>query len=100
MRGGAIKRFLRLFAVFAFAMALASCARVDAAYPAPWNGPVASSRTLTIGGASIQLDFGPGAVGLAPERIIAWVTNAAQSVAVYYGRFPVARDRSRVEFDP
>lgn len=99
MRGGAIKRFLRRFAVFVFAMTLASCARLDAAYPAPWNGPVASSRTLMIGGASIQLDFGPGAVDLPPERIIAWVTNAAQSVSVYYGRFPVARDRILVEFD-
>src|ERR1700739_3488275 len=99
MGGGAIKRLLRRFAVFAFAMTLASCARLDAAYPAPWNDPVANSRTLTIGGASVQLDFGPGGTDLQPERIVAWVTNAARSVSVYYGRFPVRRDRILVEFD-
>lgn len=99
MRGGGIKRLLLRLTLFSLATAVASCARVDAAYPAPWNDPVASSRTLTIGGASIQLDFGPGAVDLPPEHITAWVRNAAQSVSVYYGRFPVARDRILVEFD-
>ena len=100
MRSRPGKRLLSLTSVFALVFCIASCARVDAAYPAPWNDPVASSRTLTIGGASIQLDFGPGAFDLAPDRIVAWVTNAAQSVSVYYGRFPVRRDRILIEFDP
>ncbi|HTD55426.1 MAG TPA: hypothetical protein VK670_08585, partial [Silvibacterium sp.] len=99
MRGGATQRSLRRLALFALGAALTCCARMDAAYPAPWNDPVATSRTLTIGGASIQLDFGPGSTDLAPDRIVAWVTNAAQSVSVYYGRFPVSRDRILVEFD-
>ena len=99
MPGSAIQRFLRRLAVFAFVASLASFVRVGAAYPPPWNDPVASSRTLTVGGASIQLDFGPGAVDLPPDRIVVWVTNAAQSVSVYYGRFPVPRDRILVEFD-
>jgi hypothetical protein len=94
MKSGAVKHFLRRFSLAAV-MILAS-----SACPAqPWNAPVASSRTLNIGGASIQLDFGPGQVDLAPNPIVAWVTNAAQSVAVYYGRFPVPRDRILVEFD-
>jgi hypothetical protein len=99
MAGGAPNRVLRRLAVLAVAVVLASCARVDAR-SAPWNDPVATSRTLTIGGAFIQLDFGPGAVDLPPERIVAWVTNAAQSVSIYYGRFPVSRERILVEFDP
>jgi hypothetical protein len=98
MPGGTVHRFLLRLAVFTFAAALAFCLRVQA-FAAPWNDPVASSRTLTIGGASIQLDFGPGQVDLPADRIVAWVTNAAQSVAVYYGRFPVPRDRILVEFD-
>ncbi len=104
MPGGGVARFFRRLAVVAFASSIAACICIEdayaAPYPAPWNDPVASSRTLTIGGASIQLDFGPGTVDLPAERIIAWVTNAAQSVSIYYGRFPVRRDRILIEFDP
>src|ERR1700758_960134 len=87
--------------VLAFAAAFATwaCADLPSELSAPWNDRVAISRTLRIGGASIQLDFGPGTADLAPDRIVAWVTNAAQSVSVYYGRFPVSRDRILVEFD-
>ena len=103
MPGGVVQRVLLRLAVFAFAAVLAPCACVDAAqdfhHGPPWNAPVASSRTLIIGGASIQLDFGPGSVDLRPDQIIAWVTNAAKSVSLYYGRFPVSRDRILVEFD-
>ncbi|MBV8631206.1 MAG: hypothetical protein JOZ83_09805 [Silvibacterium sp.] len=99
MRGGAVKQSLRRLGLFALAFAAVSCDRVSAAFPPPWNDPVASSRTLTIGGASIQVDFGPGDIDLAPEQVITWVRNAAQSVSVYYGKFPVARDRILVEFD-
>ena len=99
MRGGVVNRSIRLaLAVAAVAVAIAFCVRVSAR-SAPWNDPVASSRTLTIGGASIQLDFGPGSVDLPPDRIVTWVANAAKSVSVYYGRFPVPRDRILVEFD-
>ena len=100
MEGGATKQFFRRFLLFAALAVLVSCTRVDAAYPAPWSTPVASSRILHVGGASIQLDFGPGTTDLPPDRIVIWVTNAAQSVAVYYGKFPVARDRIFVEFEP
>ena len=98
MRGGTVKRFVCRFAVFVAVVILASCSRVDAAYP-PWSGPVASSRTLHIGGSSIPVDFGPGNTDLPPDRIVAWVENAAKSVTVYYGRFPVPRDRILVQFE-
>ena len=98
MRSGVLKRFLRRFVLVAAAVSVVSCTRVDAAYPGPWSAPVASSRTLHVGGASIQLDFGPGKTDLPPERIVAWVENAANSVTAYYGRFPVPRDRILVEF--
>jgi hypothetical protein len=99
MRSGAVKKNLSRFAVFVAVVFFTSCARVDAAYPAPWSGPVASSRTLHVGGSSIQVDFGPGTTDLPADRIVAWVENAANSVTTYYGRFPVPRDRILVQFE-
>ncbi|QNI35158.1 hypothetical protein H7849_23710 [Alloacidobacterium dinghuense] len=66
----------------------------------PWQHPVASSRTIRIGNAAIQIDFGPGSFDLPTETILKWVGNSASSVATYYGRFPVARDRVLIEFAP
>src|SRR5215472_6153499 len=66
----------------------------------PWKHPVASSRTIKIGDATIQVDFGPGSFDLPTETILKWVSNAASSVATYYGRFPVARDRVLIEPAP
>jgi hypothetical protein len=108
MTGGAVKRFLRRFVVFSAGIILLLPAGVNAAFPtpqfaprsAPWSATVASSRTLHVGGAAIQVDFGPGATDLPSDRIVQWVENAAKSVAVYYGRFPVSRDRVLVEFQP
>src|SRR5271168_193717 len=97
MTSGVSKRFLRRISILA-ATVLVVPAPVHAGYPAPWSDPVASSRTLQIGAASIQVDFGSGATDLPPDRIVAWVENAANSVTVYYGRFPVPRDRILVEF--
>ncbi len=98
MTSGVVKRFLRRISVLA-ATVLVVAAPVHAGYPAPWSDPVASSRTLKIGGASIQVDFGPGTTDLPPDRIVQWVENAAKSVTVYYGKFPVSRDRILVEFE-
>lgn len=66
----------------------------------PWVHPVASSRTIRVGEATIQVDFGPGSFDLPKETILQWVGNAASSVATYYGRFPVARDRVLIEAGP
>ena len=59
----------------------------------PWRNAVASSREIHIGGATIQIDFGPGQFDLPPEQVVQWVQNAATAVAAYYGRFPVASAR-------
>ncbi|HEX5233797.1 MAG TPA: hypothetical protein VFW25_00560 [Silvibacterium sp.] len=61
---------------------------------------MASSRTVTVGGASIQIDFSAGAIDLPPDAIIDWVEHAARAVATYYGRYPVPRERVLVVFVP
>ena len=66
----------------------------------PWAHPVASSRVIKVGEATIQVDFGPGSFDLPTETILRWVGNAASSVATCYGRFPVTRDRVLIEPAP
>jgi hypothetical protein len=44
-------------------------------------------------GGTIRVGFAPGDFDLARARILKWVANAADSVARYYGRFPVADAR-------
>ncbi|MFP5235142.1 MAG: hypothetical protein ACLGSD_04515 [Acidobacteriota bacterium] len=55
--------------------------------------PVASSQTLHIGDANIQVDFAPGTFNLGQAAILNHVRMAANAVTTYYGRFPVPRDR-------
>jgi len=64
---------------------------------APWNGPVVASTTLHIGGASVQVDFGPGPLDLPRERVLAWVETAAKTVSGYYGGFPVRSARILIQ---
>jgi hypothetical protein len=66
----------------------------------PWRSPVASSQTFLIAGSTIRVDFAPADPGTAGSsfdlpnpQIMHWIENAATSVATYYGRFPVPRDR-------
>lgn len=59
----------------------------------PWRAPVASTRSFTITGSTIQVDFAPGSLDLPTPQIMQWVENAATAVATYYGHFPVPRDR-------
>jgi hypothetical protein len=63
----------------------------------PWRAPVASSQTLSVGGATIEVDFGPGSFDLLPAQILDWVRRAATAVTTYYRRFPVPRDRILVQ---
>jgi len=63
----------------------------------PWRAPVASSQTLSIGGATLQVDFGPGSFDLPTAQIVDWVRRAATAVTTYYGHFPVPRDRILIE---
>jgi hypothetical protein len=59
----------------------------------PWRSPVASTQNFHIDGSVIQVDFAPGSLDLPTPQVLQWVENAASSVATYYGRFPVPRDR-------
>jgi hypothetical protein len=63
----------------------------------PWRSPVASTQTFHIDAATIQVDFAPGSLDLPTPPIMQWVENAASSVATYYGRFPVPRDRIPIQ---
>lgn len=51
---------------------------------------------LRVGGATIEISFGPGGFNLPLEAILAWVANAARAVAHYYGTFPVPVTRVRI----
>lgn len=76
---------------------MTAMAQMDRHHGPPWEAPVASSHSFRIDGATIQVDFGPGALDLPLDRVMQWVENAASSVATYYGRFPVPRDRVLIE---
>jgi hypothetical protein len=61
---------------------------------------IASTHTLKIGGAELQVDFAAGALDLTPVQVLPWVERAAKAVTTYYGRFPVARARILVVPSP
>jgi hypothetical protein len=45
------------------------------------------------GGATIDVTFASGKIDLARDKVLAWVTDAANSVSAYFGRFPVSHAR-------
>lgn len=49
----------------------------------------AQSMTITQGDAKINVTVSDGAFNVANADLRTWIANAADSVAVYYGRFPV-----------
>jgi hypothetical protein len=55
--------------------------------------PLSSSQKLTVGSATIEVDFGQGALDLPVSDVLPWVQRAATAVATYYGRFPVLSAR-------
>lgn len=63
----------------------------------PWSGPVASSQSIHVGGASIQIDFVPGDLNVPKSEVVQWIGTAARAVSEYYGKFPVPRARVLVE---
>jgi hypothetical protein len=54
---------------------------------------VDSTHNVSVGGATIQVDFGEGTLDLGTEAVVGRVKDAAQALTVYYGKFPVTRDR-------
>jgi len=63
----------------------------------PWSSEVVDSKVLRSGGASIQVDFGPGKFDLPREQLLAWVQMVADTVSGYYGRFPVTSARILIQ---
>jgi hypothetical protein len=54
---------------------------------------ITSSRSIPMGGATIQVDFAEGPLDLGVETVADHVRDAARAVTMYYGRFPVAKAR-------
>jgi hypothetical protein len=77
-------------------IALDSSSRVHAqpeGHLPPWKAQVVSSKSLSTGGATLQIDFAAGVLDLPQEKILPWIQRADQAVTVYYGRFPLKRAR-------
>ena len=64
---------------------------------APWDSQVVDSKTLRSGGATIQVDFGPGPLTLPRDRVLSWVQTCADTVSGYYGSFPVRSARILIQ---
>ena len=58
---------------------------------------IVASQSFVEGGGTIQVDFAAGDLDLSHSDVVSWVQASAHSVAVYYGRFPVARARVVIE---
>ncbi|HLY43623.1 MAG TPA: hypothetical protein VKR52_20585 [Terracidiphilus sp.] len=67
-----------------------------AGYSQPWRAPqgIATTRTLSIGGGTIEVDFAKGPpLDLTNDQVMQHIRMAATAVATYYGRFPLSHDR-------
>ncbi|HYK16583.1 MAG TPA: hypothetical protein VEV37_01125 [Bryobacteraceae bacterium] len=51
------------------------------------------SQQIHVGASTIDVTFGSGEFDLPQAQIINWITHAADAVAAYFGRFPVASAR-------
>jgi hypothetical protein len=51
---------------------------------------------VTSGGATIEVSFAPGKLDVPRARLLAWISNAANAVTEYFGRFPVEQPRLMV----
>lgn len=49
--------------------------------------------TLTIGGATLNIGFAPGAFELPPSALLGWLETSAKAVSLYFGKFPVGSVR-------
>jgi hypothetical protein len=61
-----------------------------------WTAANATTTTLNIGGATIQIEIEDGPFDLPPEKILGWIRAAATAVTGYYGKFPVPTLQLRV----
>ena len=51
------------------------------------------SSPINVGGGTLYVAFGPGALQLSHQRVLAWVTRSARAVARYFGRLPDSNAR-------
>jgi len=56
-------------------------------------GLLAQDAHVTSGGVSIEVSFAPGKFDVGRDALLAWITNAANAVSEYFGRFPVQHPR-------
>ena len=54
---------------------------------------IAFSESFHAGNSLFQVDFGPGVLELSHDQVVQGIQTAAESVARFYGRFPVSRVR-------
>jgi hypothetical protein len=61
----------------------------------PWRpaAGIASTHELKIGDSVLQVDFANGSMDLTADQVLKHIRDGAEAIAVYYGRFPVARAR-------
>lgn len=57
---------------------------------------ITSAASLLIGGANLQIEFSGAAPDLPKASIIAKISQSAEAVAAYYGKFPVSSARIQV----
>jgi len=88
-------KILRTARALGFLVAIAIPDRWAAAQSdSPHHPPVISfSQSLAVEGGTLQIDFAEGELDLPRAELIQRIGSAAHAVAVYYGRFPVARAR-------
>lgn len=55
---------------------------------------------MEVGGAKLELVFEHGKFAAGDAALVEWVREAARAVSSYYGRFPVARARIQIYFNP
>jgi len=54
------------------------------------------SAQIKVGGAVIDVTFTAGKLNLPASAVLAWITNAAEAVTAYFGRFPLPHPRISV----
>ena len=78
-----------LYAGFGLAAGSVLVPRFLRGFQPPWRDTVVDSKTIKVGGAALQVDFGAGDLDLSHDAVVLWVRRAAEAVSHYYGRFPV-----------
>ena len=79
---------LRIAAAMVAALCFLSAVEINPASANPSETPV-PSESLSIGGATINLEIDPGDLSLPRIRILDWVRRSACAVTEYYSGFPV-----------